>query len=165
MKRDDKSQSPMPEDLITHYSSGYETNRLEIGEGKIDRERTRELLERFLPQVPNHPGRISHGRLREAHARDGLDVRRPAHPPGILRANRPDLLLTQPLGFPGGAEHCPDPLRQRFGLPTRLARFLAGHVPPVGQPLETEGLAPTTRRSSIYRQSHGESIRLVEEEL
>ncbi|MFC1838422.1 class I SAM-dependent methyltransferase [Thermodesulfobacteriota bacterium] len=52
MKRNDKSKSPLPEDVITHYASGYEANRLEISDGKIDRERTRELLERFLPPVP-----------------------------------------------------------------------------------------------------------------
>ena len=52
MKRDDKSQSPLPEDVVTHYASGYEANRLETLDGKIDRERTRELLERFLPPAP-----------------------------------------------------------------------------------------------------------------
>jgi len=52
MKRHDKSQSPQPEDVITHYSSGYEANRLEIDNGKIDRERTRELIERFIPSAP-----------------------------------------------------------------------------------------------------------------
>jgi ubiquinone/menaquinone biosynthesis C-methylase UbiE len=52
MKRDEKSQSPLPDYVITHYSSGYEAKRLEISEGKIERERTRELLERFLPPAP-----------------------------------------------------------------------------------------------------------------
>ncbi len=52
MKRHSKSQSPLPEDVITHYASGYEANRLETFDGKIDRERTRELLDRFLPPVP-----------------------------------------------------------------------------------------------------------------
>lgn len=52
MKRDVKSQSPLPEYVITHYSSGYEAKRLDVSEGKIERERTRELLERFLPPAP-----------------------------------------------------------------------------------------------------------------
>ena len=52
MKRDEKSQSPLPEDVITHYASGYEANRLDFGGGKIERERTREMLERFLPSAP-----------------------------------------------------------------------------------------------------------------
>ena len=52
MKRHSESQSPLPEEVITHYASGYEADRLEINEGKIDRERTRELLARFLPSVP-----------------------------------------------------------------------------------------------------------------
>lgn len=52
MKRDENTKSPLPEYVITHYSSGYEAKRLEDNEGKIERERTRELLERFLPPVP-----------------------------------------------------------------------------------------------------------------
>jgi ubiquinone/menaquinone biosynthesis C-methylase UbiE len=52
MKRDSKSQSPVPEDVISHYASGYEAIRLEISDGKIERERTHELLDRFLPPVP-----------------------------------------------------------------------------------------------------------------
>ncbi len=52
MKKDNKSQSPLPEDVISHYASGYEAIRLEISDGKIERERTHELLDRFLPPVP-----------------------------------------------------------------------------------------------------------------
>jgi ubiquinone/menaquinone biosynthesis C-methylase UbiE len=52
MKRDEKSKSPLPEYVITHYSSGYEEKRLDINEGKIEKERTCELLKRFLPPVP-----------------------------------------------------------------------------------------------------------------
>lgn len=52
MKRDDNSKSPLPEDVRTHYTSGYEANRLENSNGKIELERTRELMKRFLPQVP-----------------------------------------------------------------------------------------------------------------
>jgi ubiquinone/menaquinone biosynthesis C-methylase UbiE len=52
MKRNVKSKSPLPKDVITHYSSGYEAKRLDVSDGKIERERTRELLERFLPPVP-----------------------------------------------------------------------------------------------------------------
>jgi ubiquinone/menaquinone biosynthesis C-methylase UbiE len=52
MKRSEKSKSPLPDYVITHYSSGYEAKRLDVSEGKIERERTRELLERFLPPSP-----------------------------------------------------------------------------------------------------------------
>ncbi len=52
MKREEKSKSSLHEDVITHYSSGYEEKRLDINEGKIERERTRELLQRFLPPTP-----------------------------------------------------------------------------------------------------------------
>jgi ubiquinone/menaquinone biosynthesis C-methylase UbiE len=38
--------------LIGHYSSGYEAQRLNTQTGQLERERTRELLLRFLPQAP-----------------------------------------------------------------------------------------------------------------
>ena len=39
-------------DITEHYGSGYEDVRLESGSGQLERERTRELLERFLPLAP-----------------------------------------------------------------------------------------------------------------
>jgi ubiquinone/menaquinone biosynthesis C-methylase UbiE len=38
--------------LISHYSSGYEAARLNTHSGQLERERTRELLLRFLPKPP-----------------------------------------------------------------------------------------------------------------
>jgi SAM-dependent methyltransferase len=35
-----------------HYASGYEADRLHTGEGLLERERSRELLRRFLPPAP-----------------------------------------------------------------------------------------------------------------
>ena len=46
------AQSPNPDDVILHYASGYEENRLSTGGGQLESERTRELLERFLPPAP-----------------------------------------------------------------------------------------------------------------
>ncbi len=46
------TSSPDPDEVAEHYASGYEEQRLEIGPGKLEGERTRELLERFLPPVP-----------------------------------------------------------------------------------------------------------------
>ena len=45
-------RSPTPGRIINHYSSGYEASRLAAGVGLLERERTRELLERFLPAAP-----------------------------------------------------------------------------------------------------------------
>ncbi len=39
-------------DIEKHYSTGYEKVRLETGCGKIEKERTKELLARFLPPAP-----------------------------------------------------------------------------------------------------------------
>lgn len=44
--------SPTAEAIIAHYGSGYETDRLHQGAGQLDRERSRELLGRFLPPPP-----------------------------------------------------------------------------------------------------------------
>ena len=52
MTRHKGSNSPRFEDVSKHYASGYEVDRLSTGHGKIDRERSRELLKRFLPQSP-----------------------------------------------------------------------------------------------------------------
>ena len=40
------------EKILDHYASGYEASRLTIGGGQLERERTRELLLRFLPPAP-----------------------------------------------------------------------------------------------------------------
>ncbi len=52
MARYKDSQSPKPEEVAEHYASGYEANRLHEGTGNIDRERSREILKRFLPPAP-----------------------------------------------------------------------------------------------------------------
>ena len=44
--------SPGPEAIAAHYASGYEADRLQQGAGQLDRERSRELLGRFLPPAP-----------------------------------------------------------------------------------------------------------------
>src|SRR5262249_24929580 len=49
-KRD--AHSPAPEAIAAHYASGYEADRLHQGAGQLDRERSRELLARFLPPAP-----------------------------------------------------------------------------------------------------------------
>jgi ubiquinone/menaquinone biosynthesis C-methylase UbiE len=46
------SSSPQPQEVADHYASGYEAQRLESGAGKLERERSRELLKRFLPPAP-----------------------------------------------------------------------------------------------------------------
>src|SRR5205823_7378599 len=40
------------EDIINHYASGYEADRLNTHSGRLECERTRELLGRFLPPAP-----------------------------------------------------------------------------------------------------------------
>jgi ubiquinone/menaquinone biosynthesis C-methylase UbiE len=52
MTRPNASSSPEPEEVVSHYASGYEAHRLESEAGKLDRERSRELLKRFLPPAP-----------------------------------------------------------------------------------------------------------------
>jgi SAM-dependent methyltransferase len=52
MARHRHSRSPKPEEIADHYASGYEADRLHTGAGKLDCERSRELLKRFLPSVP-----------------------------------------------------------------------------------------------------------------
>ncbi|HKB40427.1 MAG TPA: methyltransferase domain-containing protein [Gemmataceae bacterium] len=44
--------SPKPEAIAAHYASGYEADRLHRGAGQLDRERSRELVSRFLPPAP-----------------------------------------------------------------------------------------------------------------
>jgi SAM-dependent methyltransferase len=52
MGQDADERSPGPEYVVAHYASGYEARRLHAGSGQLERERTRELLERFLPPPP-----------------------------------------------------------------------------------------------------------------
>jgi len=52
MGRHANSRSPKGEEIAEHYRSGYEESRLNIASGQLDRERSRELLKRFLPPVP-----------------------------------------------------------------------------------------------------------------
>ncbi len=52
MGRYKKSTSPGQTDVAEHYASGYEAERLDTGVGKLERERSRELIERFLPPPP-----------------------------------------------------------------------------------------------------------------
>jgi ubiquinone/menaquinone biosynthesis C-methylase UbiE len=40
------------EEIIKHYASGYEADRLNTDSGQLERDRTRELLMRFLPPAP-----------------------------------------------------------------------------------------------------------------
>jgi ubiquinone/menaquinone biosynthesis C-methylase UbiE len=41
-----------PEDLASHYSGGYEAERLSQGPGRLEKVRTQELIRRFLPPPP-----------------------------------------------------------------------------------------------------------------
>jgi ubiquinone/menaquinone biosynthesis C-methylase UbiE len=47
-----KPERSSSEDIISHYASGYEAERLNMQSGQLERERTRELLLRFLPPPP-----------------------------------------------------------------------------------------------------------------
>jgi len=46
------SRSADPEEIAAHYASGYEEARLNTGSGKLEGERTRDFLKRFLPEAP-----------------------------------------------------------------------------------------------------------------
>lgn len=52
MPRNRDSHSPNFKEIAEHYASGYESDRLYTGAGKLDCERTREILKRFLPPLP-----------------------------------------------------------------------------------------------------------------
>ena len=52
MTRQKDSYSPKPDEVADHYASGYEADRLHADTGQLDRERSRELLTRFLPPAP-----------------------------------------------------------------------------------------------------------------
>ena len=48
-----KDRTPLPPaDVIEHYATGYEADRLATGEGRLECARIREILERFLPPPP-----------------------------------------------------------------------------------------------------------------
>ena len=46
------SQSPNVNEVISHYASGYEADRLNTSVGRLECERTQELFVRFLPPAP-----------------------------------------------------------------------------------------------------------------
>jgi ubiquinone/menaquinone biosynthesis C-methylase UbiE len=52
MSPESRSCSPNPAAVAAHYASGYEADRLHQGSGQLERERSRELLGRFLPPPP-----------------------------------------------------------------------------------------------------------------
>jgi SAM-dependent methyltransferase len=52
MPRRAESQSPNSEAVVEYYASGFEAARLRSDAGKIEGERSRELLKRFLPPAP-----------------------------------------------------------------------------------------------------------------
>jgi ubiquinone/menaquinone biosynthesis C-methylase UbiE len=52
MASSQEAHSPGPVSIAAHYASGYEADRLHQGAGQLDRERSRELLERLLPTNP-----------------------------------------------------------------------------------------------------------------
>ncbi len=52
MSADDSDEDTDLEDVTDHYASGYEAGRLQRSQGRIEAERTRELLDRLLPQAP-----------------------------------------------------------------------------------------------------------------
>lgn len=47
-----KDKSPSKAQVIAHYASGYEAERLALDAGKLERERTRQLMDRLLPAPP-----------------------------------------------------------------------------------------------------------------
>jgi ubiquinone/menaquinone biosynthesis C-methylase UbiE len=52
MARSPESSSLQRQKITDHYASGYEAQRLETWTGKLEWERSRELLTRFLPPTP-----------------------------------------------------------------------------------------------------------------
>jgi ubiquinone/menaquinone biosynthesis C-methylase UbiE len=52
MGRQEGSRSPTQSDVANHYASGYEVERLRTGAGKLEHERSHELMRRFLPAPP-----------------------------------------------------------------------------------------------------------------
>ncbi|MBI4229494.1 MAG: class I SAM-dependent methyltransferase [Planctomycetes bacterium] len=47
-----RTDSPSPDELGAHYAGGYEARRTETGYGKMERERSMEILLRHLPRPP-----------------------------------------------------------------------------------------------------------------
>src|SRR3954471_16389391 len=46
------TDSPLPADLLEYYAQGKEAGRLERGIGPLERARTQEVVQRFLPASP-----------------------------------------------------------------------------------------------------------------
>jgi hypothetical protein len=70
-----EAHSPNSEAIAAHYASGYEADRLHQGVGQLDRERSRELLGRFLPPAP----------ARSSTSEVGRAVTPAGWPPGAIR--------------------------------------------------------------------------------
>jgi 2-polyprenyl-3-methyl-5-hydroxy-6-metoxy-1,4-benzoquinol methylase len=47
-----KTEMPIDEEIVKHYNSYDESQRLTDGFGNLERERTRELIQRYLPTPP-----------------------------------------------------------------------------------------------------------------
>jgi hypothetical protein len=47
-----KSLNPLSQEILLHYASGHETQRLSQGVGQLELLRTQELLTRYLPASP-----------------------------------------------------------------------------------------------------------------
>jgi ubiquinone/menaquinone biosynthesis C-methylase UbiE len=52
VRKDPEGTELAMEAVVRHYASGYEAGRLQSNGGQLERERTRELLNRFLPPAP-----------------------------------------------------------------------------------------------------------------
>lgn len=102
MTRHEDSHSPKPDEVVAHYASGYEADRLHTGIGQLDRERSRELFKRFLPLAPvtildvgGGPGGHACWLLPDfAEWWDHEEYRERLHPPKSSRL--PQLLLNLP---------------------------------------------------------------------
>ena len=70
----------MPQEMVAHYADGYEEARLTRGAGQIERDRTQELLRRFLPSAPAVVLDVG----------GGGDARGRRSEPDLLRVNRRD---------------------------------------------------------------------------
>jgi SAM-dependent methyltransferase len=71
----------MADEIAAHYASGYEATRLTLGCGKLEEERTRDFLKRFLPKAPavvldvgGGPGAYACWLARQGYAVHLLDV-------------------------------------------------------------------------------------------
>lgn len=47
-----ESSKPLSREMLAHYESGYEEQRLSQGAGQLERARTEELVKRYLPSPP-----------------------------------------------------------------------------------------------------------------